>query len=150
MLFFFRISSSFLLVFFSRIWSKYLFELSEYIQKCISGNTSGKISEYETPKPRKIVPIGKDHRSQSFHGNQRLTAPTGSGTCFFFFSFLFFFFSSSSSFHPLVHDYVWGLHWDLQMFCVWNLGKRSPCRQEMGAAILGNCISSCGEVWIRR
>lgn len=73
----------------------------------------------------------KDHRSQSIHGNQMFYSSRS-------LQHLFSSSSSSSSFHPLHHDQVWGLHWDLQMFCVRNLGKRSLCWLEMGVAILGN------------
>lgn len=45
----------------------------------------------------------------------------------FFFSFFPF----------MLHDQVWGLLRYLQMFCAWNVGKRSQSRLQMGAAILG-------------
>ena len=49
-------------------------------------NPSGKINrEYKSPKPHKTVPNEKAHLPEFLHGNQRFTAPTGSGTCFLFF-----------------------------------------------------------------
>lgn len=98
----------------------------KYSQKCISGKRKWKkFWDYKTPKPHKIkysqmVKI-TDHRLSMrtrVYSSKRI-------------QHLFFFllsFSLYRSFHPLVHDYVWGLHWDLQMFCVWNLGKRSQRR----------------------
>lgn len=105
-----------------------------------------KFWDYKTPKPHKIK--YSQMVKITDHGLSMRTRVYSSKRLQHLFFFLWLSFSLYRSFHPLVHDYVWGLHWDLQMFCVWNLGKRSQRRLQMGAAILGNWISSCGEAWI--
>lgn len=86
------------LLFSSHYWSKSLFEIinilginSEmHFWQTQVEKSKQQISEYKIPKPRKIVPNGKDHVSQSIPGNQSFTALTGSGTCFFCIVFFLF------------------------------------------------------------
>lgn len=106
-----------------------LWALMDFIQGCVFGR-------------RKWKRVNRQNKTKKIQNPQNLVknSPNWTITEFpwdFYWQdsapvFFFFYF-----FPFMLHDWVWGLLWYLQMFCAWNVGKRSQSRLQMGAAILG-------------